>query len=136
MKNIFLVVLSLIAVALLVMVISFYQKASKYTKSYEEERYSRMVAEESLQKNAAKLATLEAQLKTANDKMAKVQSLIDQEKSINVDLKKQYDELNKIRSDLQNKLKTTIEENAASAAEAHDVDPINNPIVVPVETAK
>ncbi len=134
MKNIFLVVVSLVAVAFLVMAVSFYQKASKYTKSYEEERYSRMVAEESLQKNAAKLATLEAQLKTANDKMAKVQSLIEQEKSINVDLKKQYDALSKIRTDLQNKLKITAEQNAASVAEAQQVT--NNTVVVPVEPAK
>lgn len=136
MRNIFLAILSLVVVALLVMVISFYQKASKYTKSYEEEKYNRMVAEESLQKNAAKVVTLEAQLKTANEKMEKIQDLIEQEKSVNLDLKKQYDALSKIKSDLQNKLKTTIDENAASVVAAQQVEATNNTMAAPVELAK
>lgn len=110
MKNIFIVILIVIVIALSVMLVGFSQKANKSIKSLEEERYSRMVAEESLQRNAGKLATLEAQLKSANDKMEKVQYLINQEKTINLDLKKQYDELAKVKSDLESKLKVISEE--------------------------
>ena len=112
-KDILLVILTLVTVASLVVVVGVLEKENKVKKSLDEERYSRMVAEESLQKNAAKLAVLEAQLKTANDKMAKVQDLIDQEKSINIDLQKQYDELNKTKAELETKLKNTLEENPA-----------------------
>ncbi len=74
-------------------VVRFAQKADKAGKNLEEERYSRMVAEETLQKNDAKLTTFQEQLKDEQDKMAKIEDILDQEKSVNSDLKKQYDEL-------------------------------------------
>lgn len=126
MKNIVLVGLLLVTAGLLILVINFYQKSNKYSKSYEEERYSRMVAEESLQKNAAKLATLEAQLKSTNDKMERVEVLIEQEKSINGDLQKQYEVLSKIKSDLEDKLKTTVEQNVNSAVTVQPIEINNN----------
>ena len=79
-KDIMLVVLAIAFVVLLAVVLFISEKANKVNKSLDEERYSRMVAEESLQKNAAKLSTLEAQLRVANQKMTNVQDLIDQQK--------------------------------------------------------
>jgi len=59
MKDIFLVISLLLAVGLSVIVVRFAEKADRAGKNLEEERYSRMVAEETLQKNDAKLMTLQ-----------------------------------------------------------------------------
>ncbi len=108
-KNVLLVILVLISVGLLVMVVAVLEKENKVRKSLDEERYSRMVTEERLQIKEAKLVTLETQLKTANEKMAKVQMLIDQQKDLNADIQKQYSDLNKSKIELESKLKATLE---------------------------
>ncbi len=94
MKDIILVISLLLAVGLSVVVVRFAEKADKAGKSLEEERYSRMVAEETLQKNDAKLTTFQERVKEDQDKMAKIEDILDQEKSVNSDLKKQYDAIN------------------------------------------
>ncbi len=116
MKDIILVVVILLSIGLSVMVVRFNEKATKAGKNLEEERYSRMVAEESLQKNSAKLMTLESQLKSASDRMAKIQDIVDQEKGVNQDLKKQYEKLSDLKAELESKLQATLAEQAAAAA--------------------
>ncbi len=104
-KDIFLVILVLVLVGLLVWLVVVSERANKATKSLEEERYSCMSTEESLQRNAAKLVILQAKLKMANQKMLKIQDVVEQQKAVNIDLQKQYDDLNKIKTDLEAKLK-------------------------------
>ena len=116
MKDIILVISILLAIGLSVMVIRFAEKADKAGKSLEEERYSRMVAEETLQKNDAKLTTLQESLKDDQDKMNKIQEILDQEKGVNQDLKKQYDELSAAKSNLEEKLQTVLQQKAAAVA--------------------
>ena len=112
MKDVLLVIALLIAVALSVVVVRFNEKAVKAGKSLEEERYSRMVAEETLQKNAAKLTTMEAQMKAADAKMAKIQDILDQEKGVNSDLKQQYDKVAQAKAELEEKMKATLSQQA------------------------
>ena len=50
-KDVVLIILVLIVVALAAVLAHFAQKASRADKNLEEERYSRLVAEETLQKN-------------------------------------------------------------------------------------
>jgi chromosome segregation ATPase len=116
MKNIVPVILLLLVVGLSVTVVRFAQKADKAGKNLEEERYSRMVAEETLQKNDAKLTTLQESLKENQNKMAKIEDVLDQEKNVNSDLKKQYDELTASKANLENKLQTALQEKAAAVA--------------------
>ena len=127
MKDIVLVIALLVAVSLSVMVVRFAQKADKTGKSLEEERYSRMVAEETLQKNNAKLTTLQELLKEDQNKMTKIEDVLDQEKNVNSDLKKQYDQLAETKADLENKLQAALQEKAAgltaSQAQAHPPTP-------------
>ena len=113
-KDIFLVILVLVCVGLIVALVAILEKSDKVNKSLDEERYGRMVAEESLQKNSAKLSTLEAQLKTANEKISKVQGLIDHQKSANADLQKQLQELSDLKADLEVKLKSALEEKSVN----------------------
>ena len=120
-KDIFLIILAVALLGSLSVVFLMTEKTSKINKSLEEERYSRMVAEESLQKNAAKLSTLEAQLKAANERMTKVQDSISQEKSVNTDLQKQYEDLVKVKADLEAKLQAAVAPKAPAPAEAQPV---------------
>jgi hypothetical protein len=118
MKDIILVISLLLAVGLSVIVVRFAEKADRAGKNLEEERYSRMVAEETLQKNDAKLMTLQESVKEDQDKMAKIVNILEQEKSVNADLKKQYDELAAAKTNLENKLQTVLQEEKAAAATA------------------
>ena len=116
MKDIILAISLLLVFGLLVVVVHFAQKADKAGKNLEEERYSRMVAEETLQKNDAKLTTYQEELKENKDKMAKIEDILDQEKGVNTDLKKQYDDLSEIKADLEAKLKTALQEKSVAVA--------------------
>lgn len=118
MKDIILVISLLLAVGLSVIVVRFAEKADRAGKNLEEERYSRMVAEETLQKNNGKLMTLQETLKEDQDKMGKIENILDQEKNVNSDLKKQYDALAAAKTNLENKLETVLQEEKAAAAAA------------------
>ncbi|MDE2222969.1 MAG: hypothetical protein KGK03_07845 [Candidatus Omnitrophica bacterium] len=96
------------------MVVQLSQKADKASKSLEEERYSRMVAEETLQKNDAKLVTFQQELKDTQDKMANILTTLKQEKTINSDLKKKYDELNQTKAGLEAQLQSALKDKAAA----------------------
>ncbi len=140
MKDILLVVSILLSIALTVVVVRFNEKATKAGKNLEEERYSRMVAEESLQKSAAKLATLEAKLKSADSKMTKIQDILDQEKGVNADLKQQYAKLAESKADLELKVKAALEAQAQAQAvvdsSAADAAPTEVPADQPVAAAQ
>ncbi len=116
MKDILFVLSLLIVVGLSVVVVRLSQKADKASKSLDEEKYSRMVAEETLQKNDAKLVTLQEELKGDRNKMAKIATILEQEKGVNSNLKKQYDQLTKAKADLEAKLETVLRERAAAAS--------------------
>ena len=117
-KDVLFVVCGLITVVAVTLAIYSFEKQYKLSKSLEEERYGRMVAEESSQKSAAKLATLENQLKSTQDKMVKLKDILDQEKGVNQDLKNQYEQLVRAKTDLESKLKTAMEEKTAEQQQA------------------
>jgi len=129
MKDIILVVSLLLAVGLSVVVVRLAEKADKAGKSMEEEHYSRMVAEETLQKNSAKLTTLQEALKEDQDKMAKIEDILDQEKNVNSDLKKQYDQLSEAKANLETKLQTVLQEKAKATAALEQAQPGTPPVV-------
>ncbi len=106
MKNTLLIVItSVITVGALLVAFFSFEKQNKLGKSLAEEKYSRMVAEESSQKSAAKLASLEVQLRSAEDRMTKVKDVLDQEKGVNSDLKNQYEKLQEAKADLESKVR-------------------------------
>ena len=87
-KDVVLVILGLLVVGLSVFLVRSFEKEHRALKGLEEERYSRMVAEESLQKNAAKLSA---------------------EKGVNADLKKQYAQLAEAKEALEAKVKAAVQ---------------------------
>ncbi|MDE2009961.1 MAG: hypothetical protein KGJ09_07780 [Candidatus Omnitrophica bacterium] len=121
MKDTILIISVLVAIALLLGVVQLAQKADKASKSLQEERYSRMVAEETLQKNEAKLITFQQELRDANDKMAQIQDAMNQEKTTNLDLKKKYDALSQAKTVLEAKLQAALQVKATAAQAAQAV---------------
>ena len=117
-KDILLIIFAILTAASVAVAVVTFEKQNKLGKSLEEEKYSRMVAEESSQKSAAKVATFENQLKSANDKMTKLKDILDQQKGVNEDLKGQYDKLAETKKELEEKLKITLEEKTAAAEQA------------------
>ena len=87
-KDVVVVILGLLVVGLSVFLARSLEKEHRALKGLEEERYSRMVAEESLQKNAAKLSA---------------------EKGVNADLKKQYAQLAEAKEALEAKVKAAVQ---------------------------
>ena len=122
-KDIILAVCVLVTVAAVAVSINSFERKNKLYKTLQEERYGRMVAEESLQKNSAKVATLENQLKTSEEKMAKVKQIVDQEKNVNSDLKGQYERLVKTKAALEDKLNSALQEQKAQQAELAQAQP-------------
>lgn len=113
-KDVLVIVFALLTAASVAVAVVSFEKQNKLGKSLEEEKYSRMVAEESSQKSAAKVAVYENQLKSANEKMAKLKDILDQQQGVNEELKSQYDKLAQTKEDLEAKLKTTLDEKAAA----------------------
>ena len=126
-KDILLIICAVITAVSLLCAVYVFGKQGKLAKSLEEERYGRMVAEESSQKSATKLAALENQIKSTDGKMAKLKDILDQEKSVNSDLKNQYDKLSQAKADLESKLKTAMEEKAAAVVP--EVQPVKQEVV-------
>jgi hypothetical protein len=117
-KDILLIVCILVAVGSIAAAVFTFERQGKLTKSLEEEKYGRLVAEESSQKSAAKLATLQNQVKTAEEKMTKMKDVLDQEKGVNEDLKAQYQRLAETKAELEAKLSSTLEAEKTEAAPA------------------
>ncbi len=122
-KDLILVILGLLVAGLAAFLLRTIEKEHKAVRNLQEERYSRMVAEERLQKNAAKIATLEAQIKSASDKMAKIQDIVEQEKGVNADLKKQYAKLAEVKEEMESKLKAVVQQAAEAQAPAAVAEP-------------
>ncbi|MBI4308876.1 MAG: hypothetical protein HY591_00945 [Candidatus Omnitrophica bacterium] len=122
-KHLVLVICGLITAGAVILAFYAFEKGHKLSKSLEEERYSRMVAEESSQKSAAKLAALDNQLKSTQDKMAKLKDILDQEKEVNQDLKIQYEQLVQAKEVLESRLKTAMEEKSVEAEQQAAVPP-------------
>ncbi len=109
-KDVVMIVCILLAVGASVLAVFSFEKQNKMTKSLEEERYMRMVSEESSQKSAAKMATLQVQLKSAEEKAAKIKDILDHEKGVNEDLKNQYEDLERTKAKLEARLLSAVQE--------------------------
>lgn len=120
MKDIVLVVLILLTLGLSVLLIRFHEKALKADKKLEEERYTRVIAEEQVQKNNAKIASYEAQLKVATNRMERIEDILKQEKDVNEDLKRQYDKLSQTKNELEGKLQQAIDQAQTAMASAQE----------------
>lgn len=105
MKDILFVVALLVAVSVAIV---FVRMNEDISKRLNDEKYNRLYAEESSLAYAKKIKIMESDLKAAQDKIEKIQSLVDQQKNLNNDLKTQFEKISKAKADLEGKLKETL----------------------------
>ena len=74
-------------------------------KDLNQERYSRMVAEESLEKANNRINSLEVELVRTQNKIKGIEGLIKETKDINEDLKNQLEKSSRINEELDKKIK-------------------------------
>ena len=67
--------------------------------------------------------------------MAKIEDVLDQEKGVNSDLKKQYDELAETKADLESKLRTALQEKSVAVAALQSQNQAQAQILPSVATA-
>ncbi|GEM_PF-4321605 len=105
----FIALLGCIVVGVLVVVLVHYKhEATKIVKTLEAERYNRLVAEEKVVTSVSKIKQLESDLKSNEEKFAKIQSVLKEQKSFNQDLENQFERLSRAKTALEEQLKTVI----------------------------
>lgn len=80
------------------------QKASKAVAILDQERFSRMTAEEDLQVAQAKVSSLETEIKRAQGKLKSTETIMEQTKVMNEDLKARLDKAAQIKTRLEEKI--------------------------------
>ena len=95
MKNFFLFVVLLVAAVSILLLVRFNKENTDVTRILEQERYSRMTAEEELQKGEYRIKKLEADLQTTQVKMSRNQEGLDKCRDENAGLKADLDRLSR-----------------------------------------
>jgi septal ring factor EnvC (AmiA/AmiB activator) len=91
-----------------VLLVHYKQEAQKITRTLEAERYNRLVAEEKVVNTVSKIKHLETELKSSEEKIAKVQAVLKDQKSLNTDMERQFERLSKAKAELENQLRIAI----------------------------
>ena len=113
MKNFLLFVVLLVAAVSILLLVRFNKENSDVTRILEQERYSRMTAEEELQKGEYRIKKLEADLQTTQVKMSRNQEGLDKCRDENAALKSDLERMSQqgrsqeddLRQDLDSALK-------------------------------
>lgn len=102
------VIAIILAVALVVfcfgIAIHFNQNVLQTRRILENERYTRLTAEENLEKATAQIRNLENELGRAQAKIQNTEKLLDQTKSVNGALQERMEEATTLQKSLQQKL--------------------------------
>ena len=102
------IVAIVLAVALVIfcfgLAIHFNQNVLQAKKILESERYTRLTAEESLEKAAAKIRNLENELERAQTKAKSTEKLLEQTKSLNTQLQNRVEEGATLQKSLQQRI--------------------------------
>jgi peptidoglycan hydrolase CwlO-like protein len=111
-KNFVIGLILVSAIISFILLFRFNRENADVTKILEQERYSRMIAEEELQKSEYRIKKLEADLQTTQVKLSKSQEVLDKEKSQAARLKSQMQELDRAKSSLEKDLELARKEKA------------------------
>ncbi len=93
-----------IAVLSVVFVYKFNNKASVARQELNQERYSRMIAEENIEKNKAALQSLRAELARAKAKVKMTKGVLKQSVTVNKGLKERLETADLVRETLEQKI--------------------------------
>ena len=84
--------------------IHFNQNVLQTRKVLESERYTRLTAEESLEKSASQIRNLETELEHAQTKIKNTEKLLEQTKSLNMQLQERIEEGATLQKSLQQRI--------------------------------
>ena len=104
MKNILIFFALLVVAACTILAVKYGRNASQAQGELDQERYSRMVAEEGLEKAGMKVTSLESELNRTQAKLKGLESLIKETKSLNSDLKAQLEKSSQINDELDRRI--------------------------------
>ena len=114
MKNFWLILVILLIAGLLVGVVFYYKyEITSISKTLESERYSRLVAEEKVVNSVSKIKQLQDDLTDNQEKIAKIQGLLKEEKNVNKDLDSQFQRLSKAKSQLEKQIDSLVSQQVA-----------------------
>ncbi|MEI8010991.1 MAG: hypothetical protein WCI27_00730 [Candidatus Omnitrophota bacterium] len=147
MKNALVVFIFLVAAVSFFLLIRFGRENTDITKILEQERYSRMSAEEELQRGEYRVKKLEADLQSTQIRLARLQESMDKIKEENILLKADIKKAERLghsqENALRKELQVTVLEKAAlesrlgkMAEELHRAKPDSTQESLPVEVAR
>lgn len=104
LKNKILLVVIVLMIGFLFMALSSNQAVGHIKRDLDQERYKRIVAEESLSKASSKVNSLETELSDTRDKIQSVQAILQEGKNETSDLKVQLERMTKAKEALEKKI--------------------------------
>lgn len=105
MKNTVIVVSIIVALSSAYAAYFFGQKADRSSKDLNEERYNRMIAEESLEKSRSKLTSLQVELTRVQTEQRSKEKMLKDQNLTASELKSQLDQIAKDRQAAEDKIK-------------------------------
>ena len=108
------------------------QTAFKAQDVLNQERFTRMTAEENLEKAKDRINSLEAEVSKSQNKINGLEKMVEQTKAINEDLKSRMDKALAIKDNLESKIK---ELQASAGVSSAPAAAITNSVVAPAEAA-
>ncbi len=103
-------ILAILVFAGAIAVISyFYKENQEVTRVLNQERYSRMVAEEELQKGDYRIKKLGADLQTTQVKLSRAQESLDREREEKSGIKTEFNKLSERKDSLEKNLKSALD---------------------------
>ena len=107
-NNKILMTAAILAIGCLVIVIISGQAVGKTRKDLNQERYSRMVVEEKLEKTLLKVKSLENELTNTQNQVQSVQAIAEQERIANSNLRIELEKMTKLKGVLEDQLKNAL----------------------------
>ena len=104
MKTTILIAAILVAVLGITMTVRFAKDAQSHEQNLNQERYNRMVAEESLASANTKINALETELERLQNKIKNSEKLLSETNAMNDDLKARLDKAMQIKGDMEKKI--------------------------------
>ncbi len=114
MKNKMLILISALAVICVGIVFFAGSKVAGTKKDLDQERYSRMVAEEKLEKALIKIRSLENEVNVAQTQTQNLQAVFDKEKAASSKAQTELDKMTKLKEVLEKELKNALVPPAAT----------------------
>ncbi len=131
MRSVIYAVIIVVMIGSCLVAITANNNADELRQSLNQERYTRMVTEEKLQKANSRIKSIEDQLAETQNKIKSVQTILQEGQSTNTDLKTQLENVTQTKNSLEKRIEDLVnriqqlEKGASSGAPANGEAPAN-----------